>query len=86
MKKILLLAIILPAIIATLALPSVPASAKEAVPEQAPSQDESAAGEPPGGGKAVTTTIIKRCPGGYELVTRANGRRACAKDIMPPSD
>lgn len=39
-----------------------------------------------GGGKAVTTTIIKRCTDGRELVLRANGRYGCAKDIVPPND
>jgi hypothetical protein len=63
-----------------------PAFAKEVAPDKMPSQDESAAGQPLGGGKPVTTTIIRRCPEGYELVTRANGRRGCAKDIVQPNN
>jgi hypothetical protein len=54
-------------------------AAKEAEPK-----DEAPA--PIGGGKPVTTTIIKRCPDGYELVIRSGGRRGCAKDIVPPND
>jgi len=42
--------------------------------------------QPLGGGKAVTTTKIKRCPDGRELVIRANGAYGCAKDIVPPND
>ncbi len=80
MKKRLL------AVIGTLALACMPASAKEVAPNQTPSLDESATGRPLGGGKPVTTTTIRRCPEGYELVTRANGRRGCAKDILPPND
>jgi hypothetical protein len=53
--------------------------AKEAAPDQNAQQ-------PIGGGKPVTTTIIKRCPDGRELVVRANGSRGCAKDIVPPND
>ena len=34
-------------------------------------------------GKPVTTTIIKRCPEGYEPVTRYNGQHACARDFLP---
>jgi hypothetical protein len=60
-------------------------SAKEAAPEQTP-LDESALDQPLGGGKPVGTTIIRRCPEGYELVTRVDGRRGCAKDILPPND
>ena len=58
-----------------------------AAPDQAPlPQSDGGIGAPLGGGKPVTTTIIRRCPEGYELVTRANGRRGCAKDIVPPND
>ena len=52
------------------------ACAKEAEPEQANSQDAPMA-------KPVTTTTIKRCPEGYEPVTRYNGQHACAKDLIP---
>ena len=34
-------------------------------------------------GKPVTTMTIKRCPEGYEPVTRYNGQHACAKDLLP---
>ncbi len=81
MKRLLLIAVII-----TLAIACMPASAKEVAPDQTPSLDESATGRPLGGGKPVTTTTIRRCPEGYELVTRANGRRGCAKDIVPPND
>jgi hypothetical protein len=76
----------IPTIIATLALACMPASAKEVASDQMPSLDESVTGGPLGGGKPVTTTTIRRCPEGYELVTRANRRRGCAKDIVPPND
>jgi hypothetical protein len=52
------------------------ASAKEAEPEQSTSQDSPVP-------KPVTTTTIKRCPEGYEPVTRYNGQHACAKDFVP---
>ena len=39
-----------------------------------------------GSAKPVATTTIKRCPEGYELVTRANGRVSCAKDVIPPNE
>jgi len=42
--------------------------------------------KPFGEAKPVTTTIIKRCPDGYELVIRANGGRGCAKDVVPAND
>jgi hypothetical protein len=42
--------------------------------------------QPIGGSKPVTTTIVKRCPDGYELVIRANGGRGRAKDIVPAND
>ncbi len=82
MKRCLLPAVV----IATWALACMPTLAKEVAPDQTPSPDDSAAGRPIGGGKSVTTTIIRRCPEGYELVTRANGRRGCAKDIVPPNN
>jgi hypothetical protein len=50
-----------------------------------PAQGESG-GQPLGGGKPVTTTIIKRCPDGRELVIRSNGRYGCAKDVIPPNE
>jgi hypothetical protein len=81
MKKRLLMAVI-----ANLTLACMPASAKEVAPDQTPSLDESATGRPLGGGKPVTTTTIRRCPDGYELVARANGRRGCAKDIVQPNN
>jgi hypothetical protein len=39
-----------------------------------------------GGGKPLATTKIQRCPAGWELVMRVNGRLGCAKYIVPPSD
>jgi hypothetical protein len=57
----------------------VTASAKEAGPDQAGSQDSTRP-------KSVTTKIIKRCPDGYELVIRSGGRRGCAKDVLPAND
>jgi len=39
-----------------------------------------------GGGRPVPTITVKRCPPGYEFVVRANGRRGCAKDIVPPNE
>jgi len=43
--------------------------------------------EPHATGKPVTTTTIKRCPEGYELVYRINGvERGCAKDIVPTNN
>jgi hypothetical protein len=60
-----------------------PALAKETLPDQTtPPVNNQPFGDP----KAVTTTVIKRCRDGYELVTRANGRAGCAKDILPPND
>jgi len=59
------------------------ASAEEGVPDKTAPQVVT---KPLGDSKPVTTTIIKRCPDGYELVTRANGRHGCAKDIMPTND
>lgn len=76
----------LPAIIAALTLACFSALGKEADPDQTPSLDENIAGRPLGGGKSVTTTIIRRCPEGYELVTRANGRLGCAKGIVSPNN
>ena len=60
------------------------ALAKEAPPEQASPPTVNA--QPIGGGKPVSTTVIKRCPTGWELVLRVNGSYGCAKDIIPPSD
>jgi len=34
----------------------------------------------------VTTTTIRRCPEGYEVVSRANGRPGCAKGILPANE
>jgi hypothetical protein len=51
--------------------------------EAAPGQGCSHGSPPRVIGKPVTTTTIKRCPEGYELVTRANGQPGCAKDIVP---
>lgn len=63
------------------------ASAKEIAPDQTTSPEGvRVVGQPPGRPKSVTTTIIKRCPEGYELVVRANGQRACAKDIVPANE
>jgi hypothetical protein len=47
---------------------------------------ETSAAQPHAVGKPVTTTTIRRCPDGYELVIRADGRRGCAKDILPAND
>ena len=60
------------------------APARETLPDQAPSSP--AGSQPLGGGKPVTTTKIKRCPDGRELVVRVNGALGCAKDIVPPND
>lgn len=55
------------------------ASAKEAAPDQTmPAVDAKP--------KPVPTTVIKRCPEGFELVLRVNGRRGCAKDVIPAID
>lgn len=48
--------------------------------------DQPAMPKPLSDPKPVTTTVIKRCPEGYELVTRANGRRGCAKDVLPANE
>lgn len=61
------------------------AVAKEAATDQAPPYPQVDA-KPIGGGKTVTTTIIKRCPDGYELVMRVNGQLGCAKNIVPVQD
>jgi hypothetical protein len=37
-------------------------------------------------GKPVTTTTIRPCPDGYQIVTLVNGQRACAKDIVPANE
>jgi len=42
--------------------------------------------KPIGGGKPVSTVRIKPCPDGYELVIRVDGRRGCAKDILPANE
>jgi hypothetical protein len=43
--------------------------------------------EPHATSKPVTTTKIRRCPEGYELVYRVNGvERGCAKDIVPTNN
>lgn len=59
------------------------APALKSSPDQTPSLpgDE----QPLGGGKPVTTTTIKRCPDGRELVVRLNDALGCAKDIVPPN-
>lgn len=62
------------------------ASARAAAPGQDPSRPSDGNGQPLGGGKAVTTTTVKRCTDGRELVLRANGRYGCAKDILPPNE
>jgi hypothetical protein len=56
--------------------------------EAAFGQDNSldATAQPLGGGHAVKTIPIKLCPEGYELVTRANRRRGCARDVLPARD
>jgi len=59
------------------------ASAGESTPDPPSSPGD---GQPLGGGKPVTTTTIKRCPDGRELVVRVNGALGCAKDIVPPND
>jgi hypothetical protein len=55
-----------------------------------PEQPESQATQsnvPHAAGKPVTTTKIRRCPEGYEVIYRADGReRGCAKDIVPTND
>lgn len=71
------------AIVAALTIGCLAASAKEAA-EQTPGHNGTT--QPIGGGKPVTTTIIRRCPAGYELVVRAGGRPGCARDIVPPND
>ena len=58
-------------------------SAKEAVPDQDSTRSSDGNGQPIGGGKPVTTTIIKRCPDDRELVMRVNGTYGCAKDVVP---
>jgi hypothetical protein len=62
-----------------------PVMGKEAATDQGGTQPESQ-NQPLGGGKPVTTTTIKRCPDGYELVVRVDGRRGCAKDIVPANE
>ena len=53
--------------------------------ETAPDQSGASASQS-SASKAVTTITIKRCPEGYDLVTRANGRRGCAKNVLPASE
>lgn len=57
---------------------------KEADPNQ--SSQETPDSQPRVVGKPVTTTAIKRCPKGYELVIRANGQHGCAKDVVPANE
>jgi hypothetical protein len=59
------------------------ASSKETEPNQAGGTDAKDS-EPHATGKPVTTTKIKRCPEGYELVYRVE--RGCAKDIVPTNN
>ena len=60
--------------------------------ETEPNQNQAGApdakdSEPHATGKPVATTIIRRCPEGYELVYRINGvERGCAKDIVPTNN
>lgn len=62
------------------------ALAKETEPNPAGAQDAKDS-EPHATGKPVTTTKIRRCPEGYELVYRVNGvERGCAKDIVPTNN
>jgi hypothetical protein len=56
---------------------------KESAPDQTDTQQTSADQPIP---KPVTTTIIRPCPDGYELVTRHNGQHACAKDLVPANE
>jgi hypothetical protein len=59
---------------------------KETEPNQAGAPDAKDS-QPHATGKPVTTTIIRRCPEGYELVYRVNGvERGCAKDIVPTNN
>ena len=60
--------------------------AKEAAPNQNLAPDSATNSQPLGGGKPVTTTIIKRCADGRELVLRVNGTYGCAKDVVPLND
>lgn len=60
------------------------AVAKDAMPAGQP--DGAAASQPIGTAKPVTTTIIKTCPDGYELVIRTGGRHGCARDILPANE
>ncbi len=74
----------LPLLASVLVLSCATAPALESSPDQTPSSPGD--GQPLGGGKPVTTTTIKRCPDGRELVVRVNGALGCAKDIVPPKD
>jgi len=71
--------------IALIVLGCAAALAKEPAPDQT-LQDPGSTNQPLGGGRPVSTTIIKRCPDGRELVIRVDGRYGCAKDIVPPND
>ena len=62
------------------------AVAKDTAPDQTEMPASTGANQPIGGGKPVTTTTIKRCPEGYELIVRVNGQRGCAKDIVPANE
>lgn len=73
-------------LLAFLTLCGTAASSKEAEPDQVRAPNNTSVAQPIGGGKPVSTTIIKRCPEGYELVTRANGRHGCAKDVVPANE
>jgi hypothetical protein len=50
--------------------------AREAQPEQSATQETLVP-------KSIATTTIKRCPDGYEPVTRFNGQHGCARDFIP---
>jgi len=59
--------------------------AASAPADQDSAHQSSSKGQRGSGGKNLTTTT-KRCPDGSELITRANGTTACAKDIVPPTE
>ena len=60
--------------------------AKDTAPDQLEIPASAGVNPPLGGGKPVTTTTIKRCPEGYELIIRANRQQGCAKDIVPTNE
>jgi len=62
------------------------AVAKDTAPDQSEIPPGTEAIQPHATGKPVTTTTIKRCPEGYEFVTRANGQPGCAKDVVPANE